>query len=91
MVISSPDSIDPDISGAVATLDEVVTELYGTATIEEAIAESEKATLVKTLTDAIEGVVTEQGRQCLWSQQCLPGWSPRKCPHRRNQPRELNG
>ena len=54
------DSIDPDISGAVATLDEVVTELYGTATVEEAIAESEKATLVKTLTDAVESVVTEQ-------------------------------
>lgn len=54
------DSIDPDISGAVATLDEVVNNLYGTSDIADAIAASDKATAVKTLTNTVATIVSAQ-------------------------------
>lgn len=54
------DSIDPAVSGAYATTDEVVNTVYGTTDIGDAIASSDKATNVQQLTDAVSDVVATQ-------------------------------
>jgi 2',3'-cyclic-nucleotide 2'-phosphodiesterase (5'-nucleotidase family) len=54
--VLDPASIDPAVSGAFATTDEVVEELAG----EDAFAEGTPASLVAELTDAVREVVTAQ-------------------------------
>ncbi|PZD71856.1 Trifunctional nucleotide phosphoesterase proteinYfkN [Acaryochloris thomasi RCC1774] len=62
------DSVDSEVSGAYATTDEVVNEVYGTEGVEDAMAEgrpsaiasSTKATGVQQLTNAVSDVVAEQ-------------------------------
>lgn len=54
------DSLDPVVSGAYATTDEVVNDVYGTTDIGDAIATSDKASAVKQLTDAVSNVVSTQ-------------------------------
>ncbi len=55
-----PESIDADVSGAYATDDQSVLDVTGAGDVDAAIAESEKATDVKKLTDAAQQVVTER-------------------------------
>ena len=52
-----PESLDPDTTGAYATTDAAVEELYGD--LEGAFTEGSKGALVKTLTDAVSDVVEE--------------------------------
>ncbi|MEO0822354.1 MAG: 5'-nucleotidase C-terminal domain-containing protein, partial [Pseudomonadota bacterium] len=54
-----PESIDSAVSGAFATDEAGVIAATGAATVEEAIAGSDKATDVQLLVDAASGVVTE--------------------------------
>lgn len=56
--IIDPDSVDPTVSGAYATDDQGVLDVTGAATIEEAIAGSDKATQVENLTSEVTAIVT---------------------------------
>lgn len=53
-----PGSIDENVSGAFATDDQGVLDVTGEATVEDAIAASEKATQVDNLAQTVTGVVT---------------------------------
>lgn len=50
-----PDSINPEVSGAFATIDEVVESLWGS--LEEAFADETRGEVVRQVTDAVENVV----------------------------------
>lgn len=52
-------SLDEAVSGAFASTDDVVADLYGVATVEEAIAASDKATEVQKLATAVNEVIAE--------------------------------
>lgn len=53
-------SLDPSVSGAYATTDDVVNTVYGTTDAGDEIASSNKATAVQQLTDAVSDVVATQ-------------------------------
>jgi len=53
------DSIDPELSGAFATDEQGVLDVTGAASLEDAIAASEKATEVDNLVNAVTRIVTE--------------------------------
>ncbi len=54
-----PESVDAEVSGAFATDEAGLLATTGAASVEDAIAGSEKATLVSGLTDAVQTQVTE--------------------------------